>query len=195
MSLSLLRLSSLFAIALSAVAPVPAAADPGRYYVENPDATVRDGWNFGVGIGGGEISCGGPGCDGVTEAGSLDLQVGKMLRPRLRALLDIWGMAHQEEDISVNQSIFTAGLQVWLFSRLWVRGGLGFARAAFTYDGSLGDTETDDAQTVFGLAGGIGFEILSRRTFALDIELRGGTGFYDDIRAHNGAFNVGITWY
>lgn len=192
MSLSCLRLAPLCAIALTAG---PAAAEPGRYYLENPDSTVRSGWNFGVGLGGGEISCGGPGCDGVTEAGSLDIQVGKMLRPRLRAVLDIWGMAHSEEDISVNQSIVTAGLQVWLFNRLWLRGGLGTARAAFTYDGSLGDTETDDAQTVFGMAGGIGFEVLSRRTFALDLELRGGTGFYQDIRAHNAAFTVGLTWY
>ena len=193
--MSLLRLSPLLAVTIVAITPAPAAAEPGRYYVENPDSSVRSGWNFGVGIGGGEISCGGPGCDGVTEAGSLDIQVGKMLRPRLRAVLDIWGMAHSEEDLVVNQSIVTAGLQVWLMSRLWLRGGLGFARAAFTYDGSLGDTGTDDAQTVFGLAGGIGFEILSRRTFALDLELRGGTGFYDDIRAHNAAFTIGLTWY
>jgi hypothetical protein len=192
MSLSLLRLIPALGVAIAAV---PAAADPGRYYVENPDASVRSGWNFGAGLGGGEISCGGPGCDGVTEAGSLDLQVGRMLRPRLRAVLDIWGMAHHEEDLSVNQSLVTIGLQYWVMNRLWLRGGLGTARAAFTYDGMLGDTAEDDAQTVFGLAGGIGFEILSRRTFALDLEIRGGTGFYDDIRAHNGAFTIGVTWY
>lgn len=192
LSLSSLRLTSALAVV---IASAPAAAEPGRYYAEAPESSVRRGWNLGVGFGGGEISCGGPGCEGVTEAGSVDLQAGWMLRPRLRAVLDIWGMAHREDDLKVNQTIVTAGLQVWLLNRLWLRGGIGTARAAFTYDGSLGDTETDDAQTVLGMAGGIGFEVLSRRTLALDVELRGGTGFYDDIRAHNAAFDIGLTWY
>lgn len=192
MSLSLLRLVPALAILLAAG---PAAAEPGRYYAEAPEASIRSGWNFGFGLGGGEISCGGPGCDGVTEAGSLDLQLGRMLRPRLRAVLDVWGMAHSEDDLKVNQTIVTAGIQYWIVNRLWVRGGLGTARAAFTYDGALGNTESDDAQTVLGLAGGIGFEVMSRRSFALDVELRGGSGFYRDIHAHNGAFTLGLTWY
>lgn len=191
MPLSLLRFGPLFLVA--AAAP-PAAAQSGRYYVENPDAAVRSGWNFGVGVGGGEISCSGPGCDDVTEAGSLNLQVGKMLRPRLRAVADLWGMAHSEEDFTVNQTLLTAGIQFWIINRLWLRGGVGIATAGFTYDGNLGSTE-DERHSTIGLAGGIGFEVLSRRTFALDVELRGGTGFYDDKRAHNGAFNIGLTWY
>ena len=142
----------------------------------------------------GEISCSGPGCDDVTEAGSLNLQVGTMLRPRLRAVLDLWGMAHKEEDFAVNQTLLTAGLQIWVINRLWLRGGVGIATAGFNYDGDLADTD-DERHSTVGLAGGIGFEILSRRSFALDLELRGGTGFYDDKRAHNGAFNIGVTWY
>ncbi|HEY8145384.1 MAG TPA: outer membrane beta-barrel protein [Kofleriaceae bacterium] len=191
MSLSLLRLIPFF-LALAAAAP--AAAEPGRYYAENPEASVRRGWNVGVGLGGGEISCSGPGCDDVTEAGSLNLQLGKMLRPRLRAVLDLWGMAHKEEDFTVNQTLLTAGVQIWIINRLWLRGGVGIATAGFSYEGDLDDTE-DERHSTIGLAGGIGFEVLSRRTFALDLELRGGTGFYDDKRAHNGAFNIGVTWY
>ena len=191
MSLSLLRLVPLFLVAAAAA---PAAAEPGRYYAENPEASIRRGWNVGVGLGGGEISCSGPGCDDVTEAGSLNLQVGTMLRPRLRAVLDLWGMAHKEEDFTVNQTLLTAGLQIWVINRLWLRGGVGIATAGFNYDGDLADTD-DERHSTVGLAGGIGFEILSRRSFALDLELRGGTGFYDDKRAHNGAFNIGVTWY
>lgn len=191
MSLSLLRLVPLFLVAAAAA---PAAAEPGRYYAENPEASIRRGWNVGVGLGGGEISCSGPGCDDVTEAGSLNLQVGTMLRPRLRAVLDLWGMAHKEEDFAVNQTLLTAGLQIWVINRLWLRGGVGIATAGFNYDGDLADTD-DERHSTVGLAGGIGFEILSRRSFALDLELRGGTGFYDDKRAHNGAFNIGVTWY
>lgn len=191
MSLSLLRLvPPLIATAIA----VPAAAETGRYYAENPDASVRSGWNLGFGLGGGEISCTGPGCDDVTEAGSLNLQIGKMLRPRLRAVADLWFMAHSEEDFTVHQTLLTAGFQYWIINRLWLRGGVGLARAGFTYDGDLADSDDENHSTI-GLAGGIGFEILSRRTFALDLELRGGTGFYDDVRAHNGAFTIGFTWY
>lgn len=183
-----------FALA-AAGAPGASRAEPGRYYQEDPAASVRRGWNAGVGVGGGEISCGGPGCEGVTEAGSLDVQLGLMLRPRLRAVADLWAMAHREEDLAVNQTIATVGLQLWITSRLWVRGGPGLARAGFTYQGELVGAEEDRAQTRFGLAGGIGFELLSRPSFALDLELRGGTGFYQDIRAHNGALTAGLTWY
>ena len=193
MPLPLLRLIVPWFLA-AVIAAAPAAAEPGRYYAVDPASTARRGWNVGFGLGGGEISCGGPGCDGVTEAGSLDLQLGHMIRPRLRAVFDVWGMAHREEDIDVSQTIATAGLQVWILNRLWLRGGIGLARASFDYDGTL-DGEEDDSQTVLGLGGGIGFEILSRRTFALDLELRGGTGFYEDKRAHNGAIRLGLTWY
>ena len=191
MSLSLLRWIGLLALA---PAPSRAAAEPGRYYAESPDSLVRTGWNVGVGLGGGEISCSGPGCEDVTEAGSLDVQLGRMLRPRLRAVLDVWGMAHREEDFKVNQTLVTAGFQYWVLSRLWLRGGVGIASAGFSHGGDLDDTE-DERNSTIGLAGGIGFEILSRRTFALEVALRGGTGFYDDRRANNGAFSIGLTWY
>ena len=190
------RLASIALMTVTALAAAPsrAAADPGRYYTQSPDSLVRTGWNVGFGLGGGEISCSGPGCEDVTEAGSLDLQLGRMLRPRLRAVLDIWGMAHSEEDFEVNQTLVTAGFQYWVLSRLWLRGGVGLASAGFSHGGDLEDTE-DERHSTIGLAGGIGFEILSRPTFALDVELRGGTGFYDDRRANNGAFTVGVTWY
>jgi hypothetical protein len=198
MSLPLLRLIAPFALIATATATAttaaPAAAEPGRYYAANPEASARTGWNVGVGLGGGEISCSGPGCQDVTEAGSLDLQIGRMIRPRLRAVLDLWGMAHDEEDFKVNQTLLTAGFQYWILSRLWLRGGVGLASVGFRYEGDLDDSD-DERHSTIGLAGGIGFEILSRRTFALDVELRAGTGFYDDKRANNGAFTIGVTWY
>jgi hypothetical protein len=195
MSFALLRWIALLAPAAGFAAP--AAAEPGPYYARSPDSLVRTCWNVGFGLGGGEISCSGPGCEDVTEAGSLDVQLGRMLRPRLRAVLDVWGMAHREEDFKVNQTLVTAGFQYWVLSRLWLRGGVGLASAGFSYGGDLDEVDdTDDERhSTIGLAGGIGFEILSRPTFALDVELRGGTGFYGDRRANNGAFAIGVTWY
>lgn len=182
------------AVLLAAAAPARAQAEqPGQYYVA-PEATVRSGWNVGFGVGGGHISCEGDGCEDVTEAGSLDLHVGYMLRPRLRAFGEIWAMAHKEDDVTISHTIVTGGLQYWILNRLWVKGGIGFANARFVYDGVFADVDTQ-TENVLAVAGAIGFEVLSRRTFAIDVALRGGTGFYDEIQAHNAALTADFTWY
>jgi hypothetical protein len=193
MSFSLPRLATL-SITLTALVAPAFAEPPPRYYAEDPQASVRRGWNIGGSLGAGEISCEGPGCDAFTEAGSFDLQVGHMLRPRLRVVGDLWVMAHRDDDLTVSHTIVTGGLQLWVINRLWLRGGIGLARAGFDYDRGFVEV-SDETETVFGVAGTIGFEIMSRRRFALDVQLRGGTGFYDDNQAHNGALALGVTWY
>jgi len=172
----------------------PPPPPPGGAYYTPPPPDYRTGWNFGFGLGGGDISCEGETCDGVTEAGSLTIQGGMMLQPRLRVLGDIWVMGHKEDNFTLTHSIVTGGLQYWLLNRLWLRGGIGVASAKLKYDGIFVDVE-DRTENVLGISGGIGFEAYSKKSFALDVELRGGTGFYDDVKAHNAAFNVGVTWY
>jgi len=178
--------------ALAAAAPAAQAQD-GRYYTA-PPPPARDGWNVGFGLGGGDLSCEGRGCDGVTEAGSFDVQVGSMLRPRLRVLGELWVMGHTEDNLTISQAILTGGLQYWIIERLWVRGGIGVASASARYDGAFVDLE-DQTENVFAVAGGVGFEVVSRPTFAFDIQIRGGTGFYDDVKARNAALVLGLTWY
>lgn len=170
------------------------AATPDPYVA--PPQEVRQGFNIGFGVGAGNLSCDGPDCDGVTGAGSLDFQVGTMLRPRLRLVGDIWGMAHTEDGFTVTQTLVTGGLQYWIIDRLWIAGGIGAAHATFRYSGPFVSYE-DQTESVFGVTGGIGFEIISKPRFSLDIELRGGTGFYsnNDDTAHNEAVGVGFTWY
>jgi hypothetical protein len=48
-----------------------------------------------------------------------------------------------------------------------------------------------------GVAGSIGYELVSHPRFALDLELRAGTGFYreQDVAAHNESIGVGLSWY
>jgi hypothetical protein len=130
----------------------------------------------------------------VTEAGSLSAQVGNMLRPRLRLVGDAWIMGHTEDRLTLTHAIVTAGLQYWIIDRLWLRGGVGLARASARYDGVFADIE-DQTETVLGVAGAIGFEVYSRPAFAIDVELRAGTGFYDQVRARNAALGAAITWY
>ena len=169
--------------------PPPAGRE---YVVIQPD--VRSGWNFGGGLGGGSISCTGE-CplEDLNEAGGIDLRVGNMIRPRLNVVGQVFAMFHSEDEWTLSHSVVTGGLQYWIIDRLWVHGGLGFARATLRYDGVV-DVE-DSTENVFAIAGGIGFEILSRRQWALDIALRGGTGFYEDLKATNEALTVDFTWY
>ena len=172
----------------------PGTAAPDPYVAPTP--TVRQGLNIGFGVGGGNLSCDGPSCSGVTEAGSADFQVGTMLRPRLRLLGDIWAMAHTENGFTVTQTLVTGGLQYWIIDRLWIAGGIGGAHATFRYSGPF-VSYRDQTESVFGITGGIGYEIVSKPRFSLDAELRVGTGFYSgqDDNAHNEALGVGFTWY
>src|SRR5262249_17306508 len=121
-------LAAVGAPAARAQTPAPAAATAPE------EASVRQGLNFSVAVGGGNLSCDGPGCDHVTGAGSLDVAVGTMVRPRLRLLGEIWAMGHTEDDFTVTQTLVTGDLQYWILDRLWVTGGIGAAHAAFNYD-------------------------------------------------------------
>ena len=198
-STRLLPIVTLLALAGTARAqqPPPGSAAPpprgGGWVVIEPD--VRSGWNFGGGLGGGNISCEGE-CpdDDVIEAGGLDLRVGYMLRPRLNVVGTIFAMGHSEDQWSLTHTIVTGGITYWIIDRLWVHGGIGFASARLEYDGPFVDA-AEQTENVFALAGAIGFEILSRRKWSLDLALRGGTGFYDDLQARNQALTIDFTLY
>jgi opacity protein-like surface antigen len=183
---------ALASLAVTAAAAPALAQSPGAA----PAATARTGWNVGFGVGGGNLSCDGQGCDGVTEAGSGNLHVGYMSRPRLAAVFDLWGMAHTENQLTVAHTIGTVGLRYWLAPRLWLQGGVGGAHASFHYKGALVDV-SNRTESVLGVMGAVGFELIDRPDFAIDIQLRGGTGFYrdNDAKAHNEALTVGFTWF
>ena len=156
----------------------------------------RDGLTFGVGLGGGNLGCSGDGCDDFTGAGSLDLFIGGMLNPNLAVLFDAWWMVHSEDNFDVSQGIMTANVKFWPVNNLWLRGGLGVARAAYTYDGTFIDAE-DHTEWVPAFAVGVGVEPIATDTFGLDIKLEYGTGFYSDgdTRIHSAALSVGVSFY
>src|SRR5687768_6614316 len=85
----------------SAIAQNPGTSPPpgAPPMIQRPD---RAGVMVGFGVGGGHMSCESEGdvCDGVVEAGGLDLHVGYMLRPRLGLVFEIWPMGHTEDDVN-----------------------------------------------------------------------------------------------
>ncbi len=190
------------ALLLLLLAP-PARAQPGPP-PPPPGADFRKGLNIGFGVGGGSMSCetvgdtGGESvCDAtIDEAGSIEFHIGLMIRPRLSLNGEIWVMGHTENNLTITNAITTIGATLWLMPRLWVRGGVGGAVARWDYKGPLIEVG-DKTESVPAVMGAIGFEAYSKPHFAIDVELRGGTGFYkeDQAKSHNVALAAGFTWY
>lgn len=156
----------------------------------------RHGLTFGFGLGGGNLACSGEGCDDFTEAGSFNLGIGAMTRPELGIIFDAWWMVHSEDRVTISQGLLTANLKWWPVDHLWLRGGLGAARAAFHYDGTFADIE-DRTEWVPAFAVGIGVEPIATPTLGLEVKLEYGTGFYadGDTRIHSTSLSLGLNFY
>jgi hypothetical protein len=173
-----------------------AAADERVIVREKNPREQRDGLAIGVELGGGHMQCDADvGCDGVTEAAGLSLNVGAMLSPNLAIMADGWMMGHTEDRLTLTHGMATIGPQLWI-GPFWVRGGLGVARASFNYDAGLVDIG-DKTETVPAAMAALGVEVLATKDFALDVRLRGGTGYFrdGDVKVHNVSLGVGANWY
>jgi hypothetical protein len=159
----------------------------------------RDGIVLGASIDGGDMGCqtkNGDDCgNGQKAAGGFSGHLGGMLTPNLALLGEVWAMGHTEDNITATQVIATAALRGWVTRRLWLQGGLGFARSKISYSG--GDFMAgEESATVPAFMAAIGVEVVHTHTFGLDIEARTGTGFYEgDARIYNGALGVGLSWF
>lgn len=156
---------------------------------------TRSGLTIGGGLGFGHIACEGVDCSGYNEAGGFDVHIGSMIAPGAAVLLDIWGMAHQEDRATFRQGIATAALRVWALPRLWIQGGVGAAQAEWDYDADVIEFESR-SETVPAVVGAIGVELLASPSFGLDVALRAGTGLYeDDVRVRNVSLGIGLNFY
>jgi hypothetical protein len=176
--------------------PPPQGYPPPQYYPPPPPpprGMYRDGFLIGVGIGFGGISADACGdfCGGAL---ALELHLGGMINPRMGVMGDFWGNFHPipNSDGTTSHSISTLALQYWLTDIIWLKGGLGIGRMQITSDsaGSIGD------ETGFAIMGAGGIELVQATTFALDLQLRLGHGFYSqggDV--NNLAFMAGFNWY
>lgn len=164
-----------------------------------PPTTARDAWVFGFGLGAGQMSCESTEdiCDAtIDEAGGLHGFIGKMLSPKLALEGEFWVMAHSEDRVTISHVISTIGVRYWVAPRLWIKGGLGGAHARASYRGPLVSI-SDRTDTVPGAMVGIGYELLTGKSFALDLHFRAGTGSYDDdqVRASSASVGVGFNWF
>lgn len=165
-----------------------ALASPALADHHEPSGLQRSGLVIGFGLHAGDIDC--EGCEGLDESGGADFHIGGMISHNMAILFDVWAMTHVEDQLSVTHTIATVAAQFWLAPRIWVKGGLGGAQGSIV----LGDVELQ-SETVPAVMFGAGLELLTTRRFALDVELRAGTGFYDGGDVRNAGIGVGFTWF
>ena len=173
-----------------AIATSPAHAQPMSYEEAHP----RVGLELGGGLQAGNLFCQSADsndCNGVTAAGGGDLQAGWFLSPRLGVVLDLWAMAHTENNFTIAQYVNTVALKFRLNPILYVQGGIGDAHVTVSYGNQIA-AESKDA---FAVMGALGLVILRGHRFDLSVEGRFGNGFYNQDMNGNAqtiARNAGI---
>lgn len=182
----------------------PPPPPPPGYGYYPPPPTERMGLTlgFGLGIGGMDsdsnlAAC--RGCDYDPAAVGFWFHIGGMINPRLAGLFELWfmGQAVDETGASVlTQSMIMGAVQYWLTPQFWLKGGLGFAGLQVQYDDGYYYGE-EDLGTGLAIMGGAGFEILHSTEFAIDLQLRLGSGSYDGIdeQVNVAQFGIGFNWY
>lgn len=192
------HLASFIGVAVLGVAS-PALAQPAA-----PEPPPRTGVEFGFGLYGGEINCeneNGTFCDGVTEAGGIDLHANYFFNPKLGIYFDVWPMVHSEDNWTFSHTVVTAGLKYRPAPIFTLTGGIGSAQARLKYDVLNLEAQTD---TVPALMLGAAIEVLRGKSFALDVQGRIGVGFYEedengngeaDVVGRNVGLGVGLTWF
>lgn len=194
-----------------AVMLAPGIAGAQGYYAGGGPPPVEGGFHnrtgrlafgFSLGLGGmhddgGGITCNN--CDYNPLAGMVSGHIGGMLSPRFALLgefqaniqtlhADLYG------DTELEQSALMIAGQFWLTPQLWIKGGLGIARLDVNdnYSGTYSPQGEGSA-----IMGGVGFELLSARFFAVDVQGRLIEGTYHGLNDHvtSGTIGVGLNWY
>lgn len=192
---TLLLVSGLVAISAGAAQAQPAYSEGGP--------GPRVGLELGFGLQAGHIACESEGdfCDDFTEAGGLNLNAAYFLSPTFGIALDLWGMAHTENDFTFSHYVNTIGIKWRPVPILTLSAGIGSAHATLEYDGLFeAQTTSEDA---FAIMGAASLDLIRGRHWALSVEARFGNGFYGDendngtadIVGRNVGVGLGLTFF
>jgi hypothetical protein len=216
-----MKRSHLVAFAAVLLAPAAAAAQPGYgpppppppggYYSQpttvpggfhDRAGRMAIGFSFGLGgmnIGDDDVTCGN--CDYDPIAGEFDFHIGGMLSPRFALLFEVQGNAQTVEEnlygaTSLVQATAMVAGQYWLTPQLWIKGGIGGASLSYSYDDGY-ESQSENIDEGMALMGGVGYELLSARTFSIDLQGRLVSGSYDSFEQNvtAGTIGVGFNWF
>jgi hypothetical protein len=211
---SVMRAALLAVVLLLPSALVHADEDGG--ILAAPDHGVRAGWMFGANVGRGRLDIGCTGCRDLaplSDALSIGGHLGRMLTPRLAALVDVWIVRYADRDNYwfgdsadhvVEQRVITGGAQLWLARRWWLRAGIGAGhhRSDADYAQAPGGpvpasaVEPPRPPSPLALATAVagGVEVIHRRDLAIDLVLRSALS-RGDIDTMTTALEFGVSWY
>ena len=168
------------------------------------EENVRSSILLGGSLGFGGMSFSVDGEEAVSyDATGLQLAFGGMVTPRLALGLDLTALLARDEsegggdDLSVFERAFGVWGRYWVISRLWLQAGLASVRAGASSD--YEDYPTYDGAQIHGA---VGFEILHRAHWAIDVSLRLAAAGYGDESDVGGSFSsqsaallVGFAWF
>ena len=174
---ALLAYASLVLLASSQALAQPAPPPPGATDAGPPP---RVGLELGVGVQAGRIVCESEGdfCNDFTEAGGLNLNAAYFFSPSFGITLDLWAMAHSENDFTFAHYINTVGVKWRPVPILTLTAGIGSAHASLDYNGLFQAQYT--SEDAFAVMVAASLDLVRARRWALSVEVRFGNGFYGD---------------
>lgn len=180
------RIASLVGVALLGAA--------GTAFAQEAPPPPRIGFEGGFGLYGGDIRCRNETnnqniCEGVSEAGGIDLHLNYFFNPKLGIFGDVFPMVHDEENFTLTHTVVSAGVKWRPVPILTLAGGLGSAQARWNFKGIFSNVqaETDTVPALFLSAG---VEIVRSKSWAIDLQARLGVGFYDEDNDNNGEADI-----
>jgi len=205
--------------------PQPPPDVPELAYQPTPDAPrelaplphtnpffQRTGFLIGLGLGLGNVEFTAEPSENEQAFGSVfwEGHFGGFVSPRLALLVEVWGSSHAldpdvyQYEASVTQTNFHAGAQYWFTPRMWLKAAFGTSRLDVTgcpkglpVPLACGPPELQGTRKGFGGLGSLGYEILHRPGYSLDLQLRlAGAGYKDEGgRTASGSIQASFTWY
>lgn len=182
-------------------APGYAAPPPGGYVPPPPPplGVNRDGWFLGGSVGLGNMT--------TTTADTADDQdlgifavnghFGAMVTPKMALTVEVGADIHEYDQRDYYRTSLVLGYigiaaKYWATPKLWLKGGLTKAKSTLTSDGEIWQ-EAEGA----GFIGAVGYEIVQRHTWTVDLQFRITAASYDDDATDSSstALQVGFNWY
>lgn len=100
------------------------------------------------------------------------------------------------DDHYMFSAVLAGGVQYWLASRLWIRGGIGFGDLERDFNQTNGSLAITLARTTnFAVLAATGVEIVQRGPLAVDLQVRYSTYSVQGMRVQNVAVMAGLNFY
>jgi len=147
-------------------------------------AVERKGFIAGIGIGGGKITC----SDCESKSGTaVALHLGGMLTEKVALVLGLSVVSTDDNDLT--SSVASAAVQYFVSPKVWVKGGIASVLLEVNGKGSYA------SNTGGGFQGGLGVEVVQKKRFAIDLQVRFTTAKIEGERTNNVMALLGFNLY